>query len=248
MPTLLRGSNIYYGWFVLFGCALVVFGVLGMQFSFGVFMKPMTEHFQWDRATLSLAFAVTFMLSGLLRPVSGYLADRYSPKWAALSGVVIVGVMLLMMPLVGNLVHLYLVFSVMSIGLTLGTGPILIKIVSVWFLHRRGLVLGLISSAGSMGAILLVPGASLFLVVFDWQIAYLFLGLLLLTVIFPLGILLIRNRPQDMGLAPQTAPAGQPAKAGRLASDSRSLFGRDAEFLEAVRSPLFQKLTFGYFV
>ena len=248
MSAVLRRSNVYYGWFVLAGCSLVVFGVLGMQFSFGVFMKPMTAHFEWNRATLSLAFAITFMLSGLLRPVSGYLADRYSPKWAALSGVIIVGVMLLMMPLVNNLVHLYLVFSIMSIGLTLGVGPILVKIVSVWFLHRRGLVLGIISSAGSMGAILLVPGASLFLVLFDWQTAYLFLGLLLLAVIFPLGILLIRNRPEDMGLAPQAAPAGQLDNGGRISSESSSLFGRDAEFLEAVRSPLFLKLTFGYFV
>ena len=248
MPVFLERFNTYYGWYVLAGCALVVFGVLGMQFSFGVFLKPMTEHFEWSRATLSLAFAVAFMLSGLLRPLSGYLADRYSPKWAALSGVVIVGIMLMMMPLVSNLAHLYLVFSVMSIGLTLGTGPILIKIVSAWFLHRRGLVLGLVSSAGSMGAILLVPGASLFLVLFDWQMAYLFLGSLLLAIILPLGILLIRNRPQDMGLEPQAAPAGQPAKGGSDSSESSSLFGRDAEFLEAVRSPMFQKLTFGYFV
>ena len=247
MAAILKRTKVYYGWYVLAGSALVVFGVLGMQFSFGVFLKPMTEEFGWSRATLSLAFGVTFMLSGLLRPLAGYLADRYSAKWAALSGVIVMGVMLLVLTLVSNLLQLFIVFSVMSIGLTLGTGPILIKVVSAWFLSRRGLTLGLVSGAGSVGAMILVPGASVFLVLFDWREAYIFLGLLLLMVILPAGILLIRNRPEDMGLLPQGQPGEAEGKGGPT-PDSGSLFGRDATFREAVRSPLFQKLTFGYFV
>ena len=71
----------------------MVFGVTGGQFSFGVFLKPMTEEFGWSRATLSLAFGVTFMISGLLRPVAGYLADKYNPKAVALTGVAVMGAM-----------------------------------------------------------------------------------------------------------------------------------------------------------
>ena len=37
---LLRRTNIFYGWFVVIGGALVVFGVAGSQFSFGVFLTP----------------------------------------------------------------------------------------------------------------------------------------------------------------------------------------------------------------
>ncbi len=236
MAAILKRTKIYYGWYVLAGSALVVFGVLGIQFSFGVFLKPMTEEFGWSRATLSLAFGITFMLAGLLRPLAGYLADRYSAKLAALSGVIVMGVMLLVLPLVNNLLQLFIVFSVMSIGLTLGTGPILIKVVSAWFLSRRGLTLGLVSGAGSAGAMILVPGATVFLVLFDWREAYIFLGLLLLVVILPVGILLIRNRPEDMGLLPQGQPGEPKSKGG------------DATFREAVRTPLFQMLTIGYFV
>ena len=180
---ILRRSKIYYGWFVILGCALLVFGISGGQFSFGVFLKPMTEDFGWSRATLSLAFGVTFMLSGLLRPVAGYLADRYSPKTAAVSGALIMGVMLLMLPLIGNLAQLYLVFAIMSIGITLGTGPILTKVVSSWFLQRRGVTIGLVNGAASLGGMILVPASATFLVLFDWREAYLFLGLLLVILI-----------------------------------------------------------------
>ena len=240
--------NTFYGWFVVFGSAMVVFGVSGGQFSFGVFLQPMTEEFGWSRGTLSLAFGITYMISGLLRPPAGYLADRYDAKWTALSGVVVMGLMLVLLPMVNNLWQLYAVFSVMSVGITLGTGPILTKIVSQWFLTRRGLTLGMIGGAGSFGAMLLVPATSAFLVLLAWREAYLFLGLLLLVLIFPVGALLIKNRPQDMGLTPYgQAPPAVPASSADGAG-SVDIATRDATFGEALRTAFFYRLTFGYFV
>ena len=245
---LLKRSNIFYGWFVVAGCSLVFFGVAGSQFSFGVFLKPMTEEFDWSRTELSLAFGITFMLSGLLRPLAGYLSDRYNPKGVALSGVALMGVMLLLLPLINNLAQLYAVFAVMSIGLTLGTGPSLTKVASAWFYRRRGVILGLVSGGSSVGAVILVPAASAFLVLFSWQRAYLFLGLLLLVVILPVGYRLIRNRPQDVGLEPQGQP-GSSADGDDGTSDvSGEIVRRDATFREAMRSAFFWRLTFGYFV
>lgn len=245
---LLKQNKLFYGWFVVAGAVLVSFGVAGGQFSFGVFLKPMTEEFNWSRGTLSLAFATTFMLSGLLRPVAGYLADRYSPKAAVLSGVVVMGAMLLVIPFVQNLVQLFVLFAIMSIGITLGTGPILTKVISAWFYAKRGLTLGLVSGASSFGAMILVPGTSVFLVLGDWRQAYWFLGLVLLALVLPIGYMFIRNRPSDVGLEPLEASSSSPAASSVPPVQRRSLFGRDATFREALTTPLFIKLTMGYFV
>ena len=245
---LLRRSDIFYGWFVVAGSAFVVFGVAGSLFSFGVFLKPMTEDFGWSRATLSLAFGTTFMLSGLLRPVAGYLADRYNPRMVALSGVVVTGGTLLFVPMVGNLVQLYLVFAVMSLGITLATGPSLTKVVSAWFYSNRGVTLGLIMGGGSVGAIILVPATSSFLVLFDWEQAYLFLGLLLLLLVLPVGYLLIRNRPQDMGLQPQGEPVDVSEQVDGAPGGAGKIIAPDATFGGAIRTAFFWRLTFGYFV
>lgn len=239
-------KNTFYGWYVVFGCAMVVLGVSGGQFSFGVFLQPMTEEFGWSRGTLSLAFGITYMISGLLRPLAGYLADRYDAKWAALSGVVIMGSMLVALPMVNTLWQLYLVFSVMSAGITLGTGPILTKIVSQWFLTRRGLTLGITGGAGSLGAMLLVPATSAFLVLLDWREAYLFLGLLLLAVVFPVGALLIKNQPGDKGLQPYGGVPGGAAGSG--GSQRPAEVQAHATFGQALRTGFFYRLTFGYFV
>ena len=235
----LRGDAIFYGWWVTIGCSLVVFGVAGGQFSFGVFLTPMTEEFDWSRSTLATAFGVTYLISGLLRPLAGYLADRYSPKWVALSGVLVMGWVLVLIPWVDSLIPgvdplwaLYILFAIMSFGVTLGTGPILTKIVSQWFVVRRGLTLGLVSGAGSFGAMILVPATSTFLVLLSWREAYFFLAILLLLVILPVGILLIRNRPEDKGLSPLGAGDNLSAGAGR-----RRDADADFSFMDAVRTP-----------
>ena len=238
----------FHGWFVVLGCSLVALGTAGTQFSFGVFLQPMTEEFGWSRGTLSLAFGITFMLSGLLRPLAGYLADRYSPKLVALSGLALLGVMLLIVPSVQTLAQLYAVFAVMSIGLTMGVGPILTKVISAWFYSRRGLTLGLYSSAGSFGALVLVPAASVFLILLDWRDAYYFLGGLALLVILPIGLIFIRNTPQEMGLAPLGSASDLGRRSGAGGEDATPIFGRDATFREALGSNLFYRLTFGYFV
>ena len=136
----------------------------------------------------------------------------------------------------------------MSIGLTLGTGPILTKIVSSWFYAQRGLTLGIMSSSGSLGALVLVPAASIFLVLFDWREAYYFLGALALGVVLPVGALLIRNKPEDVGMEPLGDP-GDLRRRSRDAEDTaQELYGRDATFGDALGSNLFYRLTFGYFV
>ena len=243
-----NSNRVFYGWFVVMGCSLVALGTAGTQFSFGVFLQPMTEEFGWSRSTLSLAFGITFMLSGLMRPLAGYLADRYGPKSVALSGVALLGIMLLIVPSVQSLLQLYAVFAVMSIGLAMGVGPILTKVISSWFYARRGLTLGLNSSAGSFGALILVPTASVFLILFDWRDAYYFLGGLALLVILPIGVIFIRNTPQEMGLEPLGDTSDLRRRGGTVGEDSIPIFGRDATFKEALGSNLFYRLTFGYFV
>ena len=241
-------SSIFYGWFVLAGCSLVVFGVTGGLFSFGVFLRPMTEDFGWSRASLSLAFGLTFMISGLLRPLAGYLADIYSPKITALTGVLIMGITLLLLPLVHNLFQLYSIFAIMSVGITLGTEPILIKIVSQWFYERRGLTLGLVSGSGSVGGMILVPATSTILVAFSWKESYLFLAAVLLILVLPIAAWLIKNSPQALGMLPFGKLDQSTSTDSAISAVFQESAKTDTTFKEALGTSFFWKLTFGYFV
>ena len=69
---------------------------------------------------------------------------------------------------------------------------------------------------------------------------------MLLLLVLPAGFMLILNRPQDMGLEPLGASEGGQGKAAKI--EEEKLLGRDATFPEAIRTPLFVRLTMGYFV
>ena len=73
--------------------------------------------------------------------------------------------------------------------------------------------------------------------------AYLFLGMFLLFLVLPTGILLIRNRPEDKGLSPYGAGDNLAAGAGQ-----RRRGDVNFSFIEAIKTSMFQKLAFGYFV
>ena len=119
---------------------------------------------------------------------------------------------------------------------------------SAWFQSKRGLTLSVVSAAGSLGAVILVPATSLFLVLSDWKEAYWFLAILLLVLILPIGMVLIRNRPDEVGL--KAFGEDEDGPQGQLRSTQKVgvILGSDATFLEALRTSLFAKLTFGYFV
>ncbi len=85
--SLLRGRSS--GWLIVAGAAFVLFGAAGSRFSFGVFLNPMTEEFGWSRGSLSGALAVAGLATAFLRPVAGYLADRYDPAKMALLGMLV---------------------------------------------------------------------------------------------------------------------------------------------------------------
>jgi MFS family permease len=84
-----------------------------------------------------------------------------------------------------------------------------------WFARRRGLAVSLAFARVGIGSIALLPGMQLFMDRSDWRSACSALGLLLLLVLAPL-VLLLRRRPEDMGLQPDgdTQAAGAAAARG----------------------------------
>lgn len=73
-------GRLYDGWYVAGASFVRVLVSMGVQHSFGNFLKPMSAKFGWGRATVSLPAAVAVLMKGLFQPLVGRLADRFGPR------------------------------------------------------------------------------------------------------------------------------------------------------------------------
>jgi MFS family permease len=111
-----------------------------------------------------------------------------------------------------------------------------------WFVARRGLVVGLVQSGGSIASFLVLPIATYLIERIGWPDFYRVTGLALLVVI-PATWALIRNSPEDLGLVadgrahPPVSRPVPPPDAGPRPSVTGAL-----------GSATFYRLTFGLFV
>lgn len=246
-PLISKIRNIHYGWIVVLGTALMLFGGAGSRFSFGVFLKPVTEEFDWSRGSLAGALAIAGLATGGLRPVAGLLADKYDPKIIAAIGVLIGGLALLAMSLVQELWHVYLTFIIMGIGFTLASPGAVAKIIGAWFTKRRALAMSLAGTGSAAGETALVPIAALAVAYIGWREGYLILGGILLVIILPLVFLLLKSRPgpgEHADLRDNDAASTDEHDLSRGSADPNA----GISFGQACRTGIFWRLTIGFFI
>lgn len=232
----------FYGWLVILAAAFTMFGASGARFSFGIFIKPLQEEFGWERAALAGAASLNLLLSGLLRPLAGYLADRYGPKLICLSGVAIAGVTLAGMPFVRELWQMYLLYTLFGLSLAATSPATIAGLATRWFVRQRGLALAIVSCGTAAGELLIVPLSMFILLLTDWRTTYWALAVLLVLIILPVGFLLIRNDPAPLGLHPDGDSVAVAARAAAKRAAQRNL-----SLGEALRTLTFWQLGFGFF-
>ncbi len=86
LARLAASRGVYYGWLVVAVTFLVLLVAAGVRALAGIVIKPLEGEFGWDRASISLAIAVSLVAMGwvaLSRVASsivlGYVASRSSP-------------------------------------------------------------------------------------------------------------------------------------------------------------------------
>ena len=180
--------------FLVLLCAVgVVFLAYGSRQSFGIYLRPITTDMGWGRESLSLVLAVQALIYGLSAPFVGAIAD----KWGAIKVLIVAGLLysagiLLMSQATtptGMLFCAGLLGGVGSAGCALSL--VLAVVSRIAPAERRGLWLGIITSAGTGGQLVLVPAGQLVMNEYGWAIALVALGFFVL-MILPLGFMMGR--------------------------------------------------------
>jgi MFS family permease len=200
LPQSREGNRpgFWYGWVVLGVVFIVLCTLIGTRTSFGVFFKTLSGEFGWNRAQTSGAFSMGMIGFAVSAPFVGWMLDRWSIRWTMALGVLLFGLGMLMGFFVEALWHLYLMNFLLSIGFGAATHVPQVQVLSNWFVRRRGLALGLTSSAQGLAFATGVISAAL-IAWLGWRETYLVFSGLVLLVTFPLVVIFIRDLPSEKG-------------------------------------------------
>ena len=184
----------------------VVFVTMGVgvnaRTAFSLLFPPILAEFGWDRGVTAGAFSFGFLVSAILSPTLGRLMDRRGPRLVMEMGAGFMAFGLMLATLVRQPWHLYFTLGVLVGGgsVCLGyTGQALF--LPNWFVRRRGLAMSLAFSGVGVGSIVLLPWLQVLIGRSGWRAACWALAIIVLAVLVPLNLLL-KRRPQDMGLEP----------------------------------------------
>jgi MFS family permease len=237
----------FRGWLVVAAAFAVTFLGFGSAYSFSAFLESLQREFGASRGEVSLVFSLAGCLSYSLGIVSGPLADRWSSRGLAVTGMLLTGGGLILASFAASLLQVYLAYGV-GVGVGLGCMYVpSIGAVQRWFVRRRGFASGLAVAGIGAGTLTVPPIASFLISRIGWRGAYLVIGCVTAVVGAGMALLLV-NDPAQRGLAPD----GDPVRAGGA---SRPAPASGASVREAVRSKRFAGLyacclicSFGLFV
>lgn len=193
-------------WWVVVGS---VFGLLVgngpiMQFTFGVFLLPLSKEFGWSRSSTSLALAIGLTVTAIFVPIAGRLVDRYGIRVVTLASITLFSLALASVAFFATtLTSFIIIYAIMGIGAAGQTPLPYAKAVSTWFDEKRGLALGVAMSGVGVGVALVPKYAQSVMDQFGWRGAY--LGLAILTfVVGVLAVLLASKEPSHHSVRQST--------------------------------------------
>jgi MFS family permease len=179
--------------------------------AFSLLFPPILSEFGWERGVTAGAFSFGFVVSGVVSPLIGRLMDRSGPRAVMELGVALMGGGLLLAPLTTAPWHLYV-----TIGVMVGAGSVCLGysgqslFLPNWFIRRRGLAIGIAFAGVGIGSVTLLPWVQDLIEHAGWRAACTTMGLLVLIALAPINLLL-RKRPEDIGLLPDGEAASKAA-------------------------------------
>ncbi len=215
----LRAGKLHYAWIIAAVTFVVGLLTAGVRAAPGVLIVPLEQEFHWSRATISFAIGVNLLLYGLIGPFAAALMDRFGVRRTMALALALTAAAVALSPAMRQAWQLVLLWGVVVGAGTGVIGAYLAAFIAArWFRVQQGLVVGILTAANAAGQLVFLPSLAGLVTHLGWRAMALVLAGTVV-VFVPVVALLMRDRPQDLGLAPygdkggpktDAPPAGNP--------------------------------------
>lgn len=195
--------RLYYGWIITATLAItetISWGIV--YYAFSVFITPMQAEMGWSIGEISGAYSLALLIMGAMALPVGFWIDRHGARLLMTVGSIASSLLIVAWSQVQSLPALYLIWAGLGVCAAMVLYDPAFAVVAIWFERRRGRALALITFAAGLASTIFIPLSDALLRATDWRTAVFSLGVLLAATTIVPHALVLRRRPQDMGLLP----------------------------------------------
>jgi len=221
-----KHRRIFYGYWLVLVTFILLFLAIGCgSYAFSLFVTPLQEALGWGRGQIMAGFTVFFVTMGVVSPLVGRFVDRFGARQVIPLGALIMGLGFVVVSRMSDLYLFYLGYVLIGTGAA-GMGQVPSStIVSHWFKKRRGTAIGFMAAGLGAGG-LIAPFVGNIIAGSGFRAAYMAMAIIIWAVAIPLGAIVVRTRPSEMGLYPDgdtTPPTDENGRAKEVTITGISL-------------------------
>lgn len=221
----------HYAWVIML-CGVLISGAGSGVFisALGVFVKPVCQAFQFERAAFMLYSTLFFITNVVLMPFYGFLLEKFGFRRVAGVSSVMCTLALLGYSVSTRLWHFY-ACAILSGLFVNGLSAMAVGVlVNQWFADKQGFASGVAFSGSGLLAAVLIPVLTRLLASHGAAWTYRFLAVIELCITLPVILFVIRDAPEQIGLTPYRS--GGPVH--KLTQDAQGM-----NYAQALRTPCF---------
>ena len=206
-PRLRDTFPFYYGWIVVGASSTVVFARMAPAITtLTVLIFPISHQLGWSRTLIAGSVSAGALASLVLSPVVGWAIDRFGARPVLVVSVLVLGVAMISLAWATVPLTFYLAFAagriVFHTSAPIGASTVAAR----WFIRKRGRAIGMIFLFGAIGGVVFTMVASLVVESHGLKATWIAMGLVVLMVSVAPSLLLVAERPEDIGLLPDGEP------------------------------------------
>jgi len=242
-----RAPKIFFGWWTaLTGGILSLWGYGYYAYGISALFKPIASELGFSRAVTSVASSIGRFEGGFESPLTGWITDRFGPRWIVIVGVFIIGLGLVLMNYISSLWAFFLVWGVIvGTGINIALALPFDTAISNWFVRKRGVALSIRHVLSGLSGVVALPLIAWMIATQGWRMACVIGGLVMWGVGLPLAwFFLKRHRPEYYGLLPDGATTEEEATGASQMIDRGVEYAAEVQEVEftirqAMRTPVF---------
>lgn len=235
----MNNAPTFYGWRIVWACLFIAF--IAWSFALygpSVYIYALSETTGWSVGLISMALTFSFLINAFSIGFVGSIIGRHGPQVIMAVGAVLMALGIAAIGQITRPWQAFIAFPLMGLGWSCLSTIAISASVAPWFERLQGKAISVAFLGASLGGMLGIPITLLLVSWLGFSLAMAAIAALVVLGVVPIALLVLRRRPQDIGLEPD----GQPGDGAPVHAANRPWTRAQALNTFALRSTI---VTFG---